>query len=145
VVPRASGEKTLVNSQITDNGTDVSIQTFNYFQAGDYQYLNNGTYIAVNDFLGTANILAGSDGQTQYAGMVGQCRDGSANVYLQTTGYSNVFGSKGVTRIGDGNEENNGTLIEVDDDTQRIRLTNVPTSDPGQPGVLWRDGTNLKI
>lgn len=144
-VPRASGPKTLVDGQISDDGVDVSVQTFNTFEAGDVGFLQHGTYLKVNDFEGIANILAGSDNQAQYAGMVGRCGSGDAEVFIQSTGFTNLYGHKAVTRMGDGNSDNNGTFVEVDDSTQRVRITNLPTSDPGVPGVLWRDGTTLKI
>lgn len=144
-VPRASGPKTLVDGQIVDLGEDVSIQTFNSVQGGDYQFLQHGTYFRVNDFEGIANLLAGSDNQAQYAGIVGRCASGNAEVFLQSTGYDNLYGNKNVTRIGDSNSDNNGTLIEINDTTQRIRFTNLPTSDPHVAGVLWVDGSTLKI
>jgi hypothetical protein len=28
---------------------------------------------------------------------------------------------------------------------QVVKLTNLPTSDPGVAGQLWRDGTDLKV
>jgi hypothetical protein len=144
-VPRATSDVQTVAGTIADDGTNVQIQTLEYFQAGDFNDLQNGSYIDVNDTLGRADVFAGSDGGDEYAGVAALCGSGDAEVFLQTTGYSNVYGHKSLTRIGDGQQANNGTVVEVDDVLRLIKLTNVPTSDPAELGAIWSDGGTLKI
>ena len=145
VVPRASAEKTLIDSQIADDGTDVSIQTLNKFQAGDYQALQNGSYVSVDDTFGRANLFAGSDGANEYAGVSCACDTGVGKVYVQSTGITHLYGAEQVTTIGDGQGEGNSTQLIVDDPNQLIKLTNLPTSDPAVLNALWNDAGVVKI
>lgn len=149
VIPKATGTKTLANSQIADDGIDVSVQTLNNFQAGDYQDLQNGSYINVNDGLGRANLFAGGGTElepaSQYSGVAATANDTSATIYIQSTDRNHLVGSSdGITKVGD-TGENNGTMIKVDDAAQQISLTNLPISDPAVAGVLWNDAGAIKI
>lgn len=150
VVPVATGPKALSDSLIEYNGTDVSIPTLNYFQAGDLNDDNNGSYLDVNDSLGRANLFAGGGSvgspASQYAGVAAECDETSATVYLQSTDRSHVVGlSTGVTKLGDALADNNGTMIEIDDAAELIKLTNLPTANPSVAGALWNDGGTIKI
>lgn len=144
-VPVADGTQDLIDSPITYDGIDISIQSLNAFQAGDYQDVQNGSYVSVNDSTGRADLFAGSDDGDEYAGVAAVCGTGDAEVFLQSTDYTNVYGHKGITRIGDGEQTNNLTMLEVDDDLELIKLTNVPTSDPAVENAIWSDGGALKI
>jgi hypothetical protein len=145
-LPRSSGTKNLVNSQVTDDGTDVGVNTLNSVQLGDYNYVQNGSRIAVNDNLGRASLFAGGGAGNQYAGIAGVCTDFLGQVYVQATGYSFLFGQAGVVVLGDGVAEHNGTSITIDDVNQLIILSpNLPTSDPAVVGALWNDSGTLKV
>lgn len=145
-VPRALYTDTVEDGQIQDDDTEgVSIQILTPFQAGDWEALGNNSYIDVSDDDGVANLFAGSDAQAQYAGVAAVCGGGDAEVFVQSTDYTNLYGNKAITKMGDGDGENNGTVVEVDDDAQLIKLTNVPTSDPTVMGAIWSDSGVLKI
>lgn len=145
-VPRALYTDTVEDGQIQDDDTDgVSIQILTPFQAGDWEALGNNSYIDVSDDDGVANLFAGSDAQAQYAGVAAMCGGGDAEVFVQSTDYTNLYGNKAITKMGDGDGENNGTVVEVDDDARLIKLTNVPTSDPAVLGAIWSDSGVLKI
>ena len=151
VIPKATGTKTQADSQIADDGIDVSVQTLNYFQAGDYQDLQNGSYLNVNDGLGRANLFAGGgpaeEPASQYAGVAAVADETSGTIYLQSTDYNHLIGSSdGITKLGDAQEEHNGTRLEIDDVNEWIKLHNLPSSDPGELNALWKDGSNnIKI
>lgn len=149
-VPRASAPKTLVDGLIEDDGTDLSAQTLGDVEFGDNDGDGHASRIAVSDAEGRASIFAGGgtedDPQSQFAGVAAVASEDDAQVYVQSTGYSNLYGNKGLTRIGDGVNENNGTYLEVDDLNQRVKLTNVPSSNPNVANVLFRDANGfLKI
>jgi len=148
-VPRATGPKTLVDGQAIDDGSNFKIQTLGDFQAGDYEEAQHGSLLSVNDTLGRVGLFAGNGPvetpSNEYAGVAGVCAQADAEVFLQSTGYSNVYGHKGTTRVGDGVIEHNGTYIEVDDVLQVIKLSNLPTSDPGIENALWKSGSDLKV
>lgn len=148
-VPHATGTDTLADTPITYDGVDVSVQTLNNFQAGDVQDAQNGSYLNVNDGLGRANLFAGGGTElepaSQYSGVAATADDTSATIYVQSTDRNHLVGSSdGITKLGD-TGENNGTMIKVDDATQQISLTNLPTSDPTVAGVLWNDAGVVKI
>lgn len=146
IVPRSDDVNSLVNSQIADDGTNVSVVTLNYFQAGDVNFVQNGSRIDVSDNAGRAEIFAGGNGQAEYAGMVGSCvGTNPAEVFVQATGYSYLYGSAGVVNLGDGEVVNNGTYISIDDMNRVIKLFTLPTSDPAIENALWRDGNVLMI
>lgn len=145
-VPRASGTHDLIASQITDDGTDVGIQCVNEVQMGDYQDLQNGSYIEVDDTAGRANLFAGAGpAQSQYAGVAAVCGVGQAQIFIQATGYTYLFGENGIVVLGDGTGDNNGTMITIDDVAQLIKLANIPTSDPAVLNALWSDSGTLKL
>ena len=80
-------------------------------------------------------------------------RLGAATPLLWTqSNDSNDTADAGLIRSGTGIEINNGTTGTLRDLTLRaltasgnLNLTALPTSDPGVPGRVWRDGTNLRI
>lgn len=121
-VPRALLPNTVIDSQITDDGTDISARTLNYFQAGDYTAQQNASYIDVNDTLGVANLFAGADAQAEYAGIAAVCGPGSAEVFVQGTDYTYLYGAFGVAKLGDGEDQNNGTKVTIDDVAETISL-----------------------
>lgn len=148
--PRASGPKTLVDGQVVDDGTDWTLQTLGDIEMGDHQTLGNGSRFAISDTLGRTSLFAGGGSEespaNEYAGMAAVCTEADAEVHLQTTGYSNVYANKSITRIGDGVNEHNGTYLEIDDLDQRIRVFNLPSSDPHVVNQAWRDSNGfLKI
>ncbi len=146
VVPRVLYQNTLVDGLFQDDGTDIGAQTVNSVQFGDYGFEANGTYLQLNDAEGVANFFAGGDSQAQYAGLAALCAVGLAQVFLQATGYSYVFGENGVVVLGDGLNENNGTRVIIDDVTRLIKLYELPTSDPGVANALWKEnGVTVKI
>lgn len=144
-VPRGSGPDNLIPGTITDDGENVGVPTLQYFQAGDFDDNQNGSYIDVNDTLGRADLFAGSDAQAEYAGIAAACGGGDAEVFVQTTDYTNLYGHKAITRIGDGESGNNGTMVEVDDDAELIKVTNLPTVDPVVAGALWNSSGTVKV
>lgn len=145
-IPRATDTKDLGDSLFFYDGVDSGCQTLNYVQLGDFGVEQNGSRVEVNDNFGLAKILAGGDGGNQYAGVVASADGVSGTVEVQATSYSYLKNtSEGVVVLGDGAGGHNGTTITIDDVTQRIKLTNLPTADPAVAGVLWRDGTNVKI
>jgi len=111
-VPRASGAKTLGDSQITDDGTNVGVQTRNYVQLGDYNLTGNGSRLEVNDTFALMNALAGGAAGA-YAGAVGNCSGSDPVVQVQTTGQSHVYGTTKVTTLGDGSFDVNGVTIRI--------------------------------
>lgn len=56
-----------------------------------------------------------------------------------------VDGSIGQISIGDPNGSGNNTKIVIDDLNLLIKLTNLPTSDPGVTNAIWNDSGTLKI
>lgn len=149
-IPKGTGTETLADSQITDDGVDVTVQTLNNFQAGDCLDQQNGSYIDVNDGLGRVNFFAGGgsteEPASQYAGVAAVADETTGTMYLQTTGYNHLVGSSdGLTKLGDALAENNGTRLEIDDVNEWIKLHNLPDTDPGELNALWRDGTTIKI
>lgn len=144
-VPRASGPKTLVDGQVVDNGVSWSLQTLGDVQIGDHQVVQNGSHISVNDSFGRANLFAGANAANEYAGVSCACDSGKGKVFVQSTNYTNLYGSEGVTVIGDGQDENNSTKIVVDDPNEMIKVFNLPTSDPGVARALWNSNGTLKI
>lgn len=147
--PRASGPKTLVDGQIVDDGTDWSLQTRGNVEMGDHQTLGNGSRFAISDATGRTSLFAGGGTEAapanEYAGMAAVCTEAEAEVFIQSTGYSNLYGHKEVTRVGDGVIEHNGTYLEIDDLNQTIKLFNLPASDPHVANALWKSGADLKI
>lgn len=144
-VPRASAEKVLADGLAVDNGTDFSIQTLNNFQAGDYQVQQNGSCVSVNDTFGRANLFAGADSANEYAGVSCACDSGTGQVYIQSTDITHLYGSERRTILGDAQDNGNSTKIEINDILQQIKFFNLPTVEPADPNVLWRDGDFLKI
>lgn len=148
-VPRASGPKTLVNGMAVDDGTNWTMQTLGSIQFGDIEEVQHGTRLAVSDEEGRASFFAGGgpieSPSNEYSGVAAVCTETDAEVFIQSTGYSNLYGHKGTTRLGDAASEHNGTFLEINDVTQRVKITNLPTSDPGAAGVLWRSGNDLKV
>lgn len=142
-VPVADGTQELIDSPITYDGIDTSIQTVNAFQFGDWQFLGHGSYGNVNDSLGRADLYAGGGTEeepaSQYAGVAGECDETSGTVYIQSTDHDHLVGSSdGVTSLGNG-------LMTIDAVTDLIKLTDVPTSDPEEAGAIWRDGSNPQL
>lgn len=119
-----------------------SLETIEFGDLSDEQ---NGSYISINDTTGRANFFAGGEGGAQYAGFAAVCGVGQAELYLQATDYNYFSFKNGIAKIGDGEQENNGTYIKIDDVAQLISLFNLPTSDPVVAGALWRDGEAVKI
>lgn len=119
-VPRSDGTQVPVPSQITDDGTDVGIQTINKVQLGDYGDFQNGSYIDVDDTAGRADLFAEADGGNEYAGVAARAEVGTAEVFLQTTGYTHVYGTHELTALGDALFEHNGTQVRIDDDAQMV-------------------------
>lgn len=145
-VPRASGEKTLVDGLATDDGTDWGVQTVNYVQMGDYGEVDGGTRLAINDAFHLFQLLAARSAGAQYAGIVANAASGDPMVAIQATGYSYLKNtSQGVLALGDAAEDNNGTLVTIDDVQQLILLTNIPTADPHVANALWSSSGTLKI
>lgn len=148
-VPRASSPKTLVDGMAVDDGTNWTMQTLGSIQFGDVEEAQHGTRLAVSDEEGRASFFAGggpvATPSNEYAGVAAVCTETDAEVFVQSTGYSNLYGHKSITRVGDTASEHNGTFLEVDDVNSRIKLTNLPTSNPGIAGVLWRSGNDVKI
>ena len=155
VVPVALSATLLGDSQIVDDGTDVSIQTLNSFQAGDYQVLQNGSFISVDDSLtvdgGRASFNAGATGAVEYAGVVADCSTGTGEINLQTTGITNLYGVNQITTIGDGKDEQNGTKVIVNDPTRMV-VQSVANQAPNDLSItseqicfyLDESGTSLK-
>lgn len=147
-IPRASTESTLVDSQIQDNGTTVRINTLNAVEIGDLDEQQNGSYISIDDTVGRVSFQAGGDRNAQYAGISAVAGVDQSEFYIQGSagnGYSYGSFKNGVAKLGDGEDENNGTKIEIDDVNKWIKLHNLPTSDPGEANVLWKDGTVINI
>lgn len=147
-IPRAATESTLTDSQIQDDGTNVTIDTLNTVQFGDVDDNQNGSYISVDDTDGRANLFAGGEEGAQYAGVAAVAGESQSELYLQGSfgnGYNYGAFVDGVAKIGDALEENNGTFIEVDDVLELITLHNLPTSDPTSLNALWKDGAFIKI
>lgn len=139
-VPRALLTDSLEDGQILDDDTTgVSIQILTPFQAGDWEAEGNNSYIDVSDEDGTANLFAGSDAQAEYAGIAAVC-DGDAEVFVQSTGFTNLYGHKAITKVGDGIGDGNSTQIVIDDDAQTavlngataISITNGPSLQEGR-------------
>lgn len=147
-IPRAATESTLTDSQIQDNGTNVTIDTLNTVQMGDVNDNQNGSYISINDTEGRVSFQAGGDSNAQYAGISAVAGVDQSEFYIQGSagnGYNYGAFSDGIAKLGDALEENNGTRIEIDDVNEWIKLHNLPTSDPGELNALWKDGTTIKI
>lgn len=147
-LPRASTESTLVNSQIQDNGTTVKIDTLNAVEFGDINDSQNGSYISIDDTAGRVSFQAGGDGNAQYAGISAVAGIDQSEFYIQGSagnGYNYGVFADGVAKLGDGEDENNGTKIVIDDVNEWIKLHNLPTSDPGELNALWKDGADIKI
>lgn len=127
-VPRASGTKDLEDSQIVDDSINVSIQTTNAVQMGDFNNLQNGSYADVNDTLGRINIFAGGNLGAQYAGFAGVSGASDAEVFAQSTGFTNLYGHKAITKVGDGLSDGNGTQIVINDSTRNVTITGLTTT-----------------
>jgi hypothetical protein len=138
VVPRSDDLNSLIASQITDDGIDVSIQTLNIVQAGDYQALQNGSFFSVNDSLtedgGRTVFQAGGDSGAVYAGVTADCSSGIGEVNVQSTGITNLYGANQVTIIGDGKSEQNGTQVIVNDPTRMVIQT-AANQIPNDPSI----------
>lgn len=119
-VPRASAEKTLVDGLASDDGVNWGVQTTQYAQLGDYGAAQNHSFIDVNDNLGRANLFAGAEEQAQYAGIAALAEIGNAEVFVQTTDFTNVYANKSITRIGDAQDNANSTQVKVDDSNQMV-------------------------
>jgi hypothetical protein len=147
-VPRAATEDTLVDGLIQDDGTTVKIQTLNAVEIGDVDENQNGSYISINDTEGRVSFQAGGDSNAQYAGVSAVAGVDQSEFYIQGSagnGYNYGSFKNGITKLGDGENENNGTIVEIDDVLELIRLHNLPTSDPGVANALWKSGLDLKI
>lgn len=136
VVPYATEARQLADSLITYDGTDTSIQTLNYFQAGDWQVIQNGSFIGVNDSFsengGRASVYAGGDGGNEYAGISSDCSSGIGEVFVQSTGITHLHGANQVTKLGDALDEANGTKVVINDPTRMVIMTaaNQVANDP---------------
>lgn len=119
-IPRATDTDSLEDSQISDDGVTVGIQTLNTVQLGDYGAQQNHSYIDVNDNSGEANLYAGADDQTQYAGVAARAEIGNAEVFIQTTDQTHLYGNLSITKLGDGQDEGNSTQVRIDDENQMV-------------------------
>ena len=143
-VSKASSEKVLVDSLISDNGSDISAQTIGTIQLGDYGYQNNGSHLSLSDTFGQAALFAGGgtvpDLAAQYAGVEAVCSDSNSEIFVQTTNYTNLYGNSDVTQIGDGTVDNNGTMVQVDD--TNLTVTSGDVYGAGGETTLQVDDTN---
>lgn len=125
--------------------TAAHLNSLTRIEFGDLNDEQNGSYISVDDTAGRANFFAGGEAGAQYAGFAAVCSPGEAALYLQASDYNYGSFKNGVAKIGDGEQENNGTYMKIDDVQQLISLFNLPDTDPAVANALWRDGQTIKI
>ena len=140
-VPRADGEKELVDGLAVDDGTNFNIQTLGQVGFGDLDpdtSGGNGTFASVNDSItsdgGRASLQAGGSDQVEYAGVSADCSTGDGEINLQTTGITNLYGVNQVTIIGDGRNEQQGTQVVVNDPSRMVVQT-VANQIPNDPSI----------
>ena len=99
---------------------DLTIDTTGLIQFGDISQVGNSSYIDVDDDNGRADLFAGGAAGEQYAGVAAACDESSAELFLQTTDYTNVLIAGPVTTLGDAQSEHNGTQVRIDDDANMV-------------------------
>jgi hypothetical protein len=114
-------------------------------QAGQFNKSSNNTYIGQQAGGIAENGFATSDNNVFIGYQAGWDRITGSNGgnMIVITGKNNSNGNsvgKGENTTVIGNEYITDTYLYG-----TLNLENVPTTDPGVPGAVWRDGTNLKI
>jgi hypothetical protein len=134
-IPKATDATHLEDSRISDDGSQIVV--------------DGGTgVVLIGDAVGAGHntTLLVQDG-TRVVSLTSSESPSDTESYIKVDAQNKIAGiqTTGEAYIGDPNSYGNGTYIEVDDDAQLVKITNLPTADPHVAGALYTIAGTLHV